>query len=779
VTLARRLGLLIAVSLVPLLLLILAFIAYIFAGVPAGSADPPAPVKLAGLNAPVSIARDARGIPHVRAQNEHDLFFADGYLQGEERLFQLDVYRRLVAGRLSEVFGSPALDNDIAARTYDVAGLIHDQEVRLAPAEREHLQAFADGVNAAIRTRPLPPEFRALAYSPEPWTVDDSLLASFSTVLALTDSWDDVLVRADVADALGQAGLDAFVPVTDPFYDSPTAGAGHAATAALPPLRVVYPAPSPVALREDERAGLGSNEVVAGAALTATHRALLANDPHLALHMPGIWYLADLAAPGFHVAGATLPGSPGIILGHDERVAWGATNGTVASVEIYRERFRAEDSDEYLAGNRWLQAEHRTETFRVRFGANVKHEYLRTRHGFIFASRGTVRYAAAWRADLERRSPLGAFDALDRATSVADALHALATYPGPTQNFVLADASGTAAYAMAGEIPLDDAWALRAHDGPASGAPVSNVVPFAQLPHVAPSRSTLAFTANDRVYGAGYPYRLTAYFEPPYRAARIAEHLRAKPYDVASFSRIQADVLSLPERDLARAVVAAAQRKHENDPQLQSALAELRAFDGTFVADSSGATDAWALRIAAGSRLVRMHMAPDLAGRYLASHGGLLVTVVLRMLRERPHGWVPNDDFDAFLIDALRDTVADLKAAKAQDEKWGDAGRRVALHPLSSFGWNGWNGVGFPGRGSSYSPHVQAAVVTQSFRAVWDVGNWEAGGIVIPQGESGEPGSPHYTDGAPLWLSGTLAPFPFDAAAVTRATVSSFELRPL
>jgi penicillin amidase len=778
--LALRVVWLLLLALCPIVIIALGFFLYVQAGVGAGAVEPAGTLGGLPLRAPVRVARDARGIPHVRAQNEHDLYFAEGYLQGTDRLFQLDLYRRLVAGRLSEIFGAAALDNDLAARTYDVKGLIAEQERALSPDERVLLQAFSAGINAAIRTRPLPPEFRALGYRPEPWSSTDSLLASFSTVLALTDSWDDVLVRSDVADALGQKGTDAFFPITDPQYDSPTTSRERAPVAPLPPLSVVYPAPSPVAYDDGrDRAGSGSNEFVAGAGLTTTHRALLGNDPHLSLRMPGIWYLADLGAPGIHVAGATLVGAPGIILGHTQHVAWGATNGSVATVEIYRERFRSDTSDEYLDGNVWTKATHRSEKFLVRWGQPVVRDYLRTRHGFVFATRGEVRFAAAWSADLDHRSALTSFAELDRAASVADVQRALESYPGPPQNFVFADDSGKAGYVLAGAIPLDPLWALRAHDGPRSGAPIEQDVPFSQLPQVAASRSTVAFTANDRVYGRGYPYRLTAYFEAPYRAASIARHLATRPYSPGAFSAIQADVRSFPERDLAAATVAAVGRTGTgSDPDMKAAATELAGFDGRFVESSRGALYAWQLRRSANARLIGLHLAPELAARYLQSHSGLAVVVLLRALRERPHGWVPADDYDAFLLGALHDAVAELRATGELGKTWGEAGRRVAHHPLAGFGWHGWDGTPFPGRGSAYSPHVMGLDVTQSFRAVWDVGNWEAGGIVIPQGESGEPGSVHYRDLAPAWLAEKLVAFPFDDPAVALQTASTFQLTP-
>jgi penicillin amidase len=778
---ARRFALLIAMSLIPAVAILLGFAAWVALGVRAGGSLPTGTLAgIVGVRAPVTILRDDRGIPHVRARDERDAFFAEGYLQGTDRLFQLDLYRRLVEGRLAEIFGKIALPTDVNARTVDVPAIARAQFASLSPRERDDLDAFSDGVNEAIATRPLPPEFRVLGYRPEPWTPQDSLVASFATVLALTDSWYDVATRADVVRALGPRGRDAFYPITDPAYDSPTTGTAKAPVAPLPPLDVPFPEASPLRVAErDAREGLGSNEFAAGAALTATHRALLANDPHLELRMPGVWWLVDLKAPGLHVAGATLAGVPGVILGHNAHLAWGATNGTVATVRVFRERFTSATADTYRVGGATLRAEHRSETFKVRFANEYRRDYLRTRDGFVFADFGTEKLAAAWTADLDRRSSFAQFDALDRAPTARDALAALRAYPGPPQNFVLADDRGDAGYVLAGDIPLDDAWGLAEHDGSTTSALPERDVPFAALPQVAPARGVFVHTANARVYGAGYPYRLSAAFAPPYRAARIAEDLAKRPYDVAGFAAAQADVTSLPERDLARAAVAALARAHvDRDSDLAPAFAALRSFDGRFTPSSRGAVYVVALRHAAIERLVRMHLPRAVALRYLASDGGEALVALMRMLRERPRGWVPHDDLDAFLVAAVREAVAAVRASGDADASWATVGMRVAEHPLAGLGLKLWDGVPFPGLGDGYTPHVQGPSDTQSFRAVWDVGAWEAGGIVIPQGESGEPGSDHYRDLAPVWLAGTLVPLPFDDVAVNRAARTTLVLRP-
>ena len=771
------------IALVPLVIAFLGFAIYVYAGVLAGAALPSGTLAGLGVKQAASIVRDDRGIPHIRAQNEHDLFFLEGYAQGTDRLFQLDLYRRLVAGRLSEIFGSSTIGADVEARVYDIDRIANEQLASMPAGERANIDAFADGVNAAIRTRPLPPEFRVLAYSPQPWTAKDSIEASFATVIALTDTWDTVAARSDAIEEVGPGAKDAFFSVSDPKYDTPVTGA-PAPVAPLPGLRVKYPdAPSLYVSALDPtldgRAGTGSNDIAAGANVTATHRALLESDPHLELRIPGVWWLVDLECPTLHVAGVTLAGVPGVVLGHNQHVAWGATNGDVTSVRIYRETFQTPQSDFYRADGRWVRAEHRSETFGVRFGQPITHDFLRTRHGFVFQDRGAVKLAAAWTADEDRRSAFDQFDAVDRAVSAAQAIRAFARYPGPAQNFVFADDGGNAAYTLAGEIPIDDAWGMPAHDGPSSPAPPKNYVPYDMLPHVAPGRSVVAFTANNRTYGKGYPYRLTADFAPPYRAASIAHHLAKRPYDVASFSTIAADVFSLPEAELAFDAVQGFLRKNlQDDPDIHEAIEQLRSFDGNFTGDSRGAVFVTVLRRAATERLVRMHMQPSVAVPYLEDDEGAAFEALLRSIRDRPKGWVPDGDYDALLVAAMRDGIAALRKHGAYDQTWADFGARTAKHPLAGFGLAFWNGVPFPGLGEPYCPHVQAPANGQSYRAVWDVGNWEAGGIVIPQGESGEPGSPHYRDAAPIWLQGNLVPLPFDDADVTKAAQETLTLSP-
>jgi penicillin G amidase len=675
-------------------------------------------ISALGLRAPVSIARDERGIPHIVAQNDRDLFFAQGYVEASDRLFQMDLLRRFTLGELAEVFGPPSLSTDEAQRAIPVRSIVARQWLRLDPGSREILQAFTDGANAAMQREPLPVEFRLLAYRPRPWTPQDSLAVGMATVLDLIDDWNLVTTRDAAFRRGGFPLLEARFPFTDPCYDAPV----------MLGLRGIGPGPKckrTVAELLRELAGVpspvGSNEWAVGANRAVGGRALLANDPHLGLAIPGVWYLIDLQSPHYHVAGASLPGLPTVVLGHNEHLAWGATAGTVTSLSVF-------NPPAHLDPAGW-----QTERFAVRFRGNVPQRYYRTAREFGITADHHRFVLVRWSSYDTPVSPARTFLALDGAQSIDDAMKALAVFPCPSLNFALADTSGRAAYALAGQIPDDPAngrWVHPAVDLRKRYA----TIPFARLPKLAPSRDAIVWSANNKMYGPNYPFALSAQFTPPYRAYRIAQLLRARrKYDVPYFTAMQMDALSLPERELAHDLAPAI---GEDDRRLSEALAR---WDGFMDGNSSTATAIQHLRV---------------------------------QLTDGHTGRVPTLLSSGVTGDVLRAIVV------PSPKPWRIAGAVQVLHAVSKLGIHFLNGTVLPGYGDAFTLHAQTPGYSQSFRAVWDVGNWDAGGITLPQGESGQPGSGHYTDQAEAWVAGRLLPLPFSEAAVQRAAANRLTLLP-
>jgi penicillin G amidase len=697
-----------------------------------GAAATRGTISASTLNARASIRRDARDIPHVLASSQNDMFFAQGFAEGSDRLFQMELTRRYALGRLAEVLGAKALPIDESQRYYDVRDIAQRQWEQLAPSERAGLEAFSAGISTAMRTQPLPVEFRLLLYRPDPWTPQDSLAVSLAVTIALGDSWRDVLARNATWRRVGPQRFEQYFPLSDPAYDvtlegKPVPSYGHA----LPRFQNELP---PVALATSPPRA-GSNAWAAGAARTSTGRALLANDPHLDLTIPGLWYVLDLQAPGFHAAGASIPGVPGILLGHNARIAWAATNGDAASMSLYETAAPVRSS--------WVR-----ELFHVRFARPVTKVYYRTAREFGVPAEGLPFGLALVRWPPYERQPTAftSFLALDRARDVGEAMRALAGYAGTAENFVVADTGGSVSYHFAGSVGNDGAWGRYVH-GPRDLRSEYAIVPFHRLPGVAASRDTVIVTANNKMYGSGYAYRLAPFFDPPYRAYRIAALLRARDrYDAAYFTRMQLDTVSPVDLEFARWVDGFARKDIGALPP--GVASDLIAWNGAFSGDSRAATVEHTLRTALEGQ------APSLYA-------------LLQQLRSGTQSPYFAEDIRGMLF-----------ATAGAPQAWGPAGSVHIEHPLAPLRFGFLDGATLPGNGDEYTVHLQESGFAQSFRAVWDVGNWDAGGIVIPSGESGEPGSGHYTDLTATWISGRMEPLPFTDRAVEAATRNVLILEP-
>ncbi len=576
-------------------------------------------LQVRGLSAPVTVIRDAHGIPVIQAANFEDLFFAQGYVTAQDRLFQMDGVRRFAAGELSEVLGDDFLEHDRQQRILGLRMAAQKTLEAAAPDVRSHIEAYARGVNAYIESHRdrLPVEFRILRYSPRPWTAEDSELIAAQMVEDLSTSPRHALTREKILARLGSE-LTADLYVNSSWHDRPPtvsrpnleqdgtgddkddeddeeddSGPDNSVTGLTPRPDFLALPPQPQRFLDDRPRVLGSNNWVVSGAHTVSGKPLLSNDMHLGHGMPNLWYEAHLrcckaGSNDFDVAGVTLPGYPYVVVGHNQRIAWGFTNLGPTVEDVYVETFNS--AGQYLTPDGWKQPEHRREVIYVKDKPAVVMDVVGTRHGPIVAELvpgETRQLALRWTLYDGIRSPL--FD-LDSAQNWGEFRHALSEFDAPGQNIVYADVDGNIGYQAAGKIPI-----RASGDGslPENGSDNAHewigYIPFEKMPSVFNPPSGIIATANSRITPDGYPYSISTEWEPPWRTARIYRVLESgKKFSAADMLALETDIYSEPDRYFAERFVYAVDHAKGASARAKTAAEIMRQWDGQMTADSAG-----------------------------------------------------------------------------------------------------------------------------------------------------------------------------------------------
>lgn len=749
---------------------------------------------LPGLERPVEVLRDADAVPHIFAEGEADAYYALGFVHAQDRLWQMEFMRRLGSGRLAELFGTRfgdwTLRFDRLTRTLGFYRHAQESYALLSPDAKRALDAYAKGVNAYLSTRreALPVEFQLARVTPEPWKPADSLVWGKLMALQLAGNYREELTRARLAQVLTPQQVRDLYP-GDPPGAPVTLAAGLAglrfdrAEAELPP---------PLGF------DLASNEWVLAGSRTATGRPILANDPHLGLDAPVLWYLARIVTPGFSVTGATAPGMPLHALGHNGSVAWGFTNTHSDVQDLFVERVDPQDGGRYLSPKGSEPFTTRTETIRVAGQPDEVLTVRETRHGPVLsglegmdgAPAGHV-LALAWAGLREPDTSADALYRLNHARSAAEVRAALVRHVTPQQNVVYADTAGAIGFLTPGLVPVrrrgDGTLPVPGWDGEHDW---SGFIPYEALPQTLNPPSGQIVNANNAVVGPGYPYLLAATWPEPLRAARIQQMLAGGPFSVDDVAAQQLDVTSLAARELLPLMTG-----FPATGRAAEAVALLKAWDGRM--DRNRAEP---LIFAAWFRALIPALLGDELGPLFGEYFQQQTRTLKLALTDRP-AWCDDVRTTARTESCAEVLAASLDAALAglTDKhgpdmaawRWGAEHVAPLAHPLLGRlpVVGGWfrqvvetDGDGFTvNRGTSRlsdptAPftHVHGA----GFRAVYDLSDLANSRYVIATGQSGNPLSAHWGDFVERWRQGGSVRLAGDREALRKAGAQTLSLKP-
>jgi penicillin amidase len=762
-------------------------------------------LQIGGLSAPVTVRRDGHGVPHIEAATTSDLFVAQGYVTAQDRLWQMDTFRRNASGELAEIMGSSMVRHDTAQRVLQFRNTAQRIYANLPADERGRLDDYARGVNLFIvqHEDTLPPEFKLLHYQPKPWSGVDSVSVGLMMAQMLDTHWEAKLGRERVAVKLHNTKLEGDLYPVGSWRDHPPTGIlldlsqPHAEP---PPSKDdddeddddrsqarVAPAEDPDALRAllglPSCAGCapGSNNWVIAGKHTASGKPLLSNDMHLSLTEPNIWFMADLKAPGYHAAGVTAPGMPFVIAGHNEHVAWGFTALYADVQDLYVEKLDGKGNYQAADGS-WkpLAVDH--ELIRVRGGKDVTVDVQLTAHGPLLNpifTKETRPIALKWTLYDPALNGLPLYK-LNVASNWTEFSAALATWCWPTQNVVYSDDQGHIAYSAVGRVPLRPAGLVGVpiHD---SGHEWQGYIPFDTMPGTVDPPSGFLATANSRVVAAELPNLLSLEWVDPYRAERIykmlqgVEHL--KPTDMLA---AQTDVYSEVDQELGQRFAYAIDHTPSADDRLKKAADLMRSWDGKLTTDSAAASIVTKARYAFWPLILKPKLGEDFAEYRWSESNFAEEEIIMHGYAE----WLPASykNWDELLTDAVRKGMETGKAP-ADVERWSYGSWHVVdiEHPLAGFlplvsRMAGTGEEPLSGDTTTVKQVGRAFGPSQRFTMDWSNVDGSTENIVL--GESGNPLSAYYRDQWNDYYGGTTFALPFSEAAIAAQTQHTLRLMP-
>ncbi|MBV8206232.1 MAG: penicillin acylase family protein [Acidobacteria bacterium] len=786
-------------------------------------------VTVSGLRRPVTVIRDHWGVAHIYAENQHDLFFAQGYVAAQDRLFQMELWKRVGQGRLAEILGSSFLERDVAARLLRYRGDLQGEYLAYGADTRDILAAFTSGINAYIQERRnssegLPLEFQLAGFDPELWNPEDCLMRMAG--YPMTGNALSELYHAQLVSSLGVERAGRLLDLPPGVKLDPVSGADYSDIGrdvlrnfVGSDTRIEFPGQTPaVSTSTPASPGLqdagddwlsASNNWTVSGRLTASGKPILANDPHRTIAVPSLRYMIHLVAPpengsrGWDVIGAGEPGLPGVAVGHNQDIAWGFTIFPEDQQDLYLEQMNPEHPDEYQTESGWKRVQAVAETFQVKNQPPVQRELKFTRHGPIVWADGHRALALRWTgAEPGTAGYLGSL-AVDRAHNWQEFEAAMEKWRLPAENIVYADRAGNIGEHSAGLAPIRKNWTgLLPVDGASGKYEWAGFVPLGELPHWHNPAQGFVATANNNVTPPGYPYKIGFEWGAPYRVDRIRQLLSpnsaggAKPekLTVKDMERIQTDTTSLAAKQL----IEILRNVSAHEPSQTPLAAVLLNWDGNLTRGSAAAVlyEYWV-------NSMRRALAPLLLGGaspQQSSENARLISLVeprlplpvlIANLRE-PQSDVFGKDAVAkrneLVLAALASAEISLKQRQGDDPQgwaWGKLHTIHFRHSLDSVTADAAQrfDIGpFPRPGDGTTVNATGGFPGQtagaSYREIFDLADWDKAVAVNTPGQSGDPASPHYRDLEPLWDQGQYFPLSYSRQAVERNAGEKLVLKP-
>jgi penicillin G amidase len=744
-------------------------------------------ITLPGLSAVTSVHSDVLGVPSITAEKREDAFRTLGFLHARDRLFQMELMRRKSAGRLAELFGASAVKLDHQQRTYQFSKAAQNIVLEL-PAEQRHvLKAYVEGVNAYIgQTRILPPEFLVLQHHPEPWREEDSILVALGMFQNLNGQEQDERMVSVMEKALPADLVTFLTPDTD-MYTTVLVGGRTSrrfsstipsdASAALPEID------RPIALNsvDTESAVAGSNNWVVSGTKTADGRAIVANDMHLGLSVPNIWYRAALQYSNRHIYGVTLPGVPAIVVGGNDYVVWGFTNATADLLDLVRLDINPDNSQEYRTKQGWVKFANHREILHVKNAPDIELELQDTLWGPVSeqALLGR-RVAVKWTALAGHAVDLGLL-AMDQAHTTQQAMTVMNHAGGPPQNVVIADHEGHIGWTYMGRFPLRvgfDGLASRSWADGHRGW--QGYIPPEALPQLLDPPEGFIVTANNRTLGWDYPYAIAHNWALGYRAFRIAELLRDRNHLTAQdLFNIQLDTRCAVFDFYQQLALTELSNIKDKEPLLKEAEQSLQSWDGHMNIGSAGAAFLSHFRSQLANEVFTKVVAAcrehDMNFNYAWRE---METPLRLLLTQRPQGVLSaryHNDWQLLILEALRQTARELHkqypGINLAQLTWGETHQITIHHPLSTVSPILARMLDMPTFASdgcaSVCVKVMGSNLSASERLVLSPGHPEYGIFHMPGGQSGHPLSRHHRDQQAFWRDGIATPWQLNATLGT------------